>query len=187
MFGTAQAQHGSRHSAFGIKGGANFYNINTDPDTDLKTTVGFNVGAMGHIHLGKTWALQPEIVYSTQGAKQSLPFGLGDYKLNLGYINVPILVQYMFSNGFRIEAGPQVGFLVNANEKVAGTKTDVKDQFSNVDFGIGAGLSYVHPKSGLGIDARYNLGLSNIAEGGGTAKNRGAQLGVFYLIHRSGR
>ncbi len=185
MIGTANAQHGSAHSAFGIKGGANFYNLNSDPDNDAKTLVGFNAGVLGHIHLSKMFAFQPEVVYSSQGARVELPGD--DAKIKLGYINVPMMVQYMFDNGFRIEAGPQVGFLISGKQEIGNAKIDIKDNLSNVDFGVGAGLSYVHPKSGLGIDARYNLGLTNIAEGGGSAKNRGAQVGLFYLFHRAGK
>jgi len=183
MISSAQAQHTSRHSAIGIKGGVNIYNLETDPDNNLDSKIGFNAGLLGHVHLNKMWALQPEITYSSQGAKGEI-FGT-DYKLNLGYINVPVLVQYMFDNGFRIEAGPQVGFLINAKTKAGGTETDVKDNFKTVDFGIGAGLSYVHPPTGLGIDARYNLGLSNINDNSSVneVKNRGAQIGIFYLIN----
>jgi hypothetical protein len=185
MTTVASAQHSSAHSAIGIKGGANFYNLNSDPDnTSLKTSIGFHVGALGHVHLGTKWALQPELTYSSQGAKFEMPGD--DIKLKLGYINVPILVQYMFDNGFRIQAGPQVGFLINAKTKLGGTDTDVKDDFTEVDIAASAGLSYVDPKSGVGIDARYNLGLNNIAEGGGPSlKNRGAQVGLFFLFPKA--
>lgn len=184
MISSASAQHTSRHSAFGIKGGLNVYNLETDPDNNFDSKVGFNAGFLGHVHLNTNWALQPEITYSGQGAKLNSP-GF-DQKLKLNYINVPVLVQYMFDNGFRIEAGPQVGFLVNAKAEINDVETDVKDFYKTVDFGIGAGLSYVHPASGVGIDARYNLGLSNISEDDNAeVKNRGFQVGVFYLFHKS--
>jgi hypothetical protein len=183
MISTAQAQHTSVHSALGIKGGLNIYNLETDPDNNYDSKIGFNAGLLGHVHLSENWALQPEITYSSQGAKTTVAGT--DYKLNLGYINVPVLVQYMFDNGFRIEAGPQVGFLINAKAKAGSVETDAKDNFKTVDFGIGAGLSYVHPPTGFGIDARYNLGLSNINDNSSIneVKNRGAQIGVFYLFN----
>lgn len=172
----------AQHVNIGIKGGLNVYNINNDNNSEYDAKVGFNVGLLGHIHLAKQLAFQPELVYSAQGAKFKT---LGvETKLNLDYINVPMLIQYMFDNGFRIQAGPQVGFLVSAKAKVGDTKVDVKDNLKTVDFGLGAGLGYVDPKSGFGIDARYNLGLSNINENN-TAKsyNRGLQVGVFYLFN----
>ena len=93
------------------------------------------------------------------------------------------MIQYMFDNGFRLQAGPQVGFLVNAKSETNNIDIDVKDNLKPVDFAIGAGVGYVNPASGLGIDARYNLGLSNINDAGTVkSSNRGFQLGVFYLF-----
>jgi hypothetical protein len=129
--------------------------------------------------------LQPEVVFSTQGANYSVGSSKGD--LNLDYVNIPLLFQYMFDNGFRLQAGPQVGVLVSAKSKFGAATSDVKHNYNNVDVGITAGLSYVHPPSGFGFDARYNAGLVNINENSSvTSNNRGIQLGVFYLFkHKS--
>ena len=172
MTSTLQAQHVN----IGVKGGLNIYNI-TGSNFDQK--VGAHVGLLGHIHLTDNFGLQPEIYYSMQGAK----FANSDNSFNLGYINVPVLLQYMFDNGFRIQAGPQLGLLASAKSVLGDTKVDVKDDFKNIDLGLGIGASYVHPPSGFGVDARYNLGLSNISENASNDyKNRGFQLGVFYLF-----
>lgn len=170
----------AQHVNIGIKAGANFYNINNDNGVEYDTKTGFNAGLLGHIHLAPQLALQPEVVYSSQGAKYNTA-GL-ETKLNLDYINVPVLLQYMFDNGFRLQAGPQVGFLVNSKSETNGSKSDI-DGLNAVDFGIGAGVGYVHPPSGFGVDARYNLGLSNIHEDDAVKSyNRGFQVGVFYLF-----
>jgi hypothetical protein len=172
----------AQHVNIGIKGGLNLYNIHNDNGTKYDMKPGFNAGLIGHIHLAPQLALQPEIVYSAQGAK-STALNV-ENKINLGYINVPVLVQYMFDNGFRLQAGPQVGFLVSAKQEIGSVKTDIKDNLNTVDFGLGAGVGYVHVPSGFGVDARYNLGLSNINEAGpAKSSNRGFQLGVFYLFN----
>jgi Outer membrane protein beta-barrel domain len=160
----------------------NVYNINNDNSVKYDSKIGFNVGLLGHIHLAKQVALQPEIVYSSQGAKFTTA-GI-ETKLNLGYLNVPILIQYMFDNGFRLQAGPQIGFLVGAKAKTGSTEIDFKNNLKKVDFAIGAGIGYVHPATGFGVDARYNIGLSNINDNT-TVKsyNRGLQVGVFYLFN----
>ena len=166
----------------GIKGGLNIYNINNNYGAKYDNLVGFNFGLIGHIHLAKQLALQPELVYSAQGAKFTSN-GV-ETKIKLGYINVPILLQYMFDNGFRLEAGPQFGFLVNAKAKTPNSTADIKNNFKKVDVGLGIGIGYVNPESNFGIDARYNLGLSNINENTSTkSTNRGFQVGVFYLFH----
>ena len=177
MTSAASAQHVN----IGIKAGANFYNVNNDNGVEFDTKTGFHAGLLGHIHLAPQLALQPEVVYSSQGAKY-VSNGV-DTKYNLDYINVPVLLQYMFDNGFRLQAGPQVGFLVSSKTEANGVKTDYKEQTNAIDFGIGAGVGYVHPPSGFGVDLRYNLGLSNINENDAVkSHNRGLQAGVFYLF-----
>lgn len=165
----------------GIKGGLNLYNIDNDNSSEYDTKIGFHAGLLAHIHLSRQFAVQPELVYSAQGAKYTV--GGVESKLNLGYINVPVLLQYMFDNGFRLQAGPQLGFMLNAKTKIGDTKTDVKDQFKTVELGLAAGVGYVHTASGFGIDARYNYGLSDISESDAVkSANRGFQVGVFYLF-----
>lgn len=184
MFTSAiSAQHSAQPVAFGLKGGLNVYNVKNDPGAEYDSKIGFNAGALAHIHLASQLALQPEVVYSAQGAKYNL--GNTEAKLKLGYINVPVMLQYMFDNGFRIQAGPQVGFLINAKTEIGDVESDVKDQLKTIDFGVGAGIGYIDPKSGFGVDARYNLGLSDITEDNGSkSTNRGFQVGVFYLFHK---
>lgn len=178
MTATAKAQNVN----VGIKGGLNIYNINNNQGQKYDNLLGFNLGLIGHVHLAKQLAFQPEIVYSAQGAKFTTA-GV-QTKIQLGYINVPLLLQYMFDNGFRLQAGPQVGFLVNAKSKSPNSTIDIKNNLKKVDVGLGAGIGYVNPATNFGIDARYNLGLSNINENTSVkSTNRGFQVGVFYLFH----
>ena len=175
MTGTVNAQHVN----IGIKGGLNLYNVNNDNNVNYFTKPGIHLGLLSHIHIDKHVAFQPELVYSSQGAKYNS--GNDDNKLKLGYINVPLMLQYMFDNGFRLEAGPQVGFLASAKSENNGVTTDVKNNFKSTDFALGIGLGYIKPSTGFGFDARYNLGLSNINESSSVkSTNRGFQLGVFY-------
>jgi hypothetical protein len=172
---TAMAQ--DHHANIGIKGGLNLYNINGNGGSDLKS--GLHLGLLSHIHLTKQFAFQPEIMYSAQGTKLSG----SDNSLNLDYINIPLLFQYMFDNGFRLQAGPQVGFLVNAKSKSGNTTVNVKDGYNALDLALSIGGSYVFTDTGFGLDARYNHGLSNIYDASAfNATNRGFQLGVFYLF-----
>jgi hypothetical protein len=165
--GVASAQHSSSpagHVVLGVKGGLNFFNIQNDNSTTYDQRTGYHFGILGHIHQNSQWAFQPELVYSAQGAKN----------VNLGYLNVPLLIQYMFDNGFRLQAGPQIGVLVSS---------DSNDDLSPIDLALSVGVSYVMPSTGFGIDLRYNHGLNDINKSS-TVKstNRGVQLGLFYLI-----
>jgi hypothetical protein len=174
MVGTTSAQSVN----IGIKGGLNLYSVSGDNDASNETKASFHIGLLGHIHMASNFALQPEVVFSSQGTKYG-----NDLELELNYVNVPLLFQYMFDNGFRLQAGPQLGFLVSAKANGA----EVKNSFNGVDLGLGMGASYVNPASGFGVDVRYNHGLSNINENDNVESfNRGFQLGVFYLFkHKS--
>lgn len=181
MTATATAQHAN----IGIKGGLNVFTIHANNNTSYDTRKSVNLGLLAHIHLSRQIAFQPELVYSGQGAKFTIAGITTTVKMD--YINVPLLLQYMFDNGFRIEAGPQVGFLASAKSEASNINTDVKNSFKSVDFGLGLGIGYIHPPSGFGVDARYNLGLSNINDNSNVkSTNNGFQLGVFYLFnHKS--
>jgi hypothetical protein len=171
--GTLNAQNVN----IGTKIGLNAHTISTDNSSEFDSRIGIHVGLLGHIHLNRKYAFQPELVYSTQGAKS------GDTNLRLDYINVPFMVQYMFDNGFRLQAGPQLGFLVNAKAENNNNSIDVKDEFKTVDLSLGFGASYVHNPTGFGIDARYNFGLNDISESSNVnSTNRVLQIGVFYLF-----
>lgn len=167
----ASAQHSSSPRGkvnLGIKAGVNLYKISSDDNIVYDRITGFHLGLIGHTHLNSQWAVQPELVYSSQGAKT------GGIEQKLDYINVPVLLQYMFDNGFRLQAGPQLGILVRA---------DNKDNLNSIDLGVGMGVSYVVPSTGFGVDFRYNHGLSNINKNDAVKSfNRGVQLGVFYIF-----
>lgn len=172
---------------FGIKGGMNASSVNSSPaNSDMKTKIGFNVGLLAHIHTSSpVWAIQPEIYYSDEGAKSK---SNSSASLNLGFINVPVLAQYMFDNGFRIEAGPQIGFLMNAKSKSGNVTVDVKDNFKKTNFSIPVGLGYL-TTSGLGFDARYNFGISNLNNTSTSTKihSNVFQFGLFYQFTDSKR
>jgi hypothetical protein len=163
---------------FGVKGGMNASSLNYTGNTDMQTKIGFNAGVLAHIHSSSAqWAIQPELYYSSEGAKSK---SNSDASLNLGYLNVPVLAQYMFDNGFRIEAGPQIGFLLSAKNKTNSSSTDVKDAYKSTAFSIPVGVGYL-THSGLGFDARYNFGISNIVDNNGpSVKSNVFQFGIFY-------
>lgn len=177
MTGAANAQKVS----FGIKGGVNIYDIHNSNGIDYNPVVGLHAGVLSHIHLTKHFALQPEVVFSTNGANYR--YTGNETRYNLGYINVPVLVQYMFNSGLRVQAGPQVGFLVHAVSKDNNFKENIREDLNAVDFGLATGASYQIPNTGFGFDARLNLGLTDINKNGTVrSTNRGLQLGVFYIF-----
>jgi len=175
---TASVSAMAQHAEFGIKGGLNLANIKDDAVNTTDTRTGYHIGGLVHIHLAPTWALQPELVYSLQGAEYD------DGRNRLNYINIPLLLQYMHNYGFRLQTGPQLGILTDATAKRNGVNVDIEEFIKNTDFSWAFGAGYL-TRSRVGIDVRYNLGISNNREGGGADfKNRVWQLGLFYHFKR---
>ncbi|TGD56782.1 porin family protein [Flavobacterium humi] len=170
LFGFANAQE----TKFGVKAGLNLANLTGDlDDTSMKAS--FHVGGFAEIKISDKFAVQPEVLYSVQGADVDG----GTYEFS--YINVPIMAKFFPIPQLSLEAGPQVGFLTSAKGKPDdGPDIDVKDFLKSTDFGInlGAGYNFTdHFSAGL----RYNFGLSNISdEDGGDIKNSVLSLSVGY-------
>jgi opacity protein-like surface antigen len=169
-FGFANAQD----AKFGVKGGLNLANFEGDTGLDMKSKTGFHLGGFVAIKLSDKFTLQPEVLYSTQGAKADNfeqdvngTIYTADVDFNLDYVNVPLMIKYYAAEKFNIEFGPQVGFLTAAKVKATvdgnSAEEDVKDQFESVDFGVNLGAGYDFTEK-LSAGLRYNLGLSNITK-----------------------
>lgn len=179
----------SQSAQFGLKGGLNISTIHNNAiGADWNSRLGLNAGGLVHIHINPQWAVQPEVMFSGQGAKYTINQG-EEHSLNLNYINIPVLLQYMFDNGFRLQTGPQLGFLIDVKDKVGSQQTNffTSQDFKNTDVAWTVGLGYL-TQSGFGVDGRYNIGLSNINKNGSTTlKNNVLQLGVFYMLDNTGK
>ncbi|WP_228851897.1 porin family protein [Aegicerativicinus sediminis] len=142
---------------FGVKGGLNFSSIGGDETGDMKTLTSFHVGGLMEIMLNEQFSLQPELIYSAQGAKEDG----GDGELNLDYLNVPVMAKYYATEALSIEAGPQFGILINSKITGGGEELDLDDLTKSFEFGLGVGLSYKILEN-LFVSGRYNIGLSNV-------------------------
>lgn len=155
-FGFANAQD----VKFGVKGGLNVANLSGDVN-DNSALVGFHVGGFAEIKVSDKFAVQPELLFSTQGAK--FDEGGSDVKFNLSYLNIPVMAKYFAAEKFSLEAGPQIGFLMSAKAKGDGGSIDIKDEMKSIDFGVNFGAGYDFTEN-LSAGVRYNLGLANIAK-----------------------
>lgn len=172
----------SQSAKFGLKAGVNISTIKWNNSSNGDARIGLNAGGLAHIHLTPQWALQPEVYYSAEGGKMNVSSS-EEVTWKNDYVNIPLLLQYNFDNGFRLQAGPQLGLLVNSKvEDQDGNEDDANEIFKSTNISLGFGLGYL-TYSGFGIDARYNLGLNRITESAyDEAKGRAFQIGVFYLF-----
>lgn len=127
-------------------------------------------------------------MYIQQGAKDKYYFGglaVTDIKQTLGYINVPVMIQYNATYKFYLEAVPEFGFLINAKAEENFITTPLsrnnKDTMKTFNFGAGIGLGYRFTPN-VGINARYIAGLTKILKDdfGDSSKNTNLQLGMSY-------
>lgn len=165
----------SQEINFGAKAGVNFASIAGDDADGLNNRTSFHVGFLAEIPLAPKFSLQPEIQYSAQGATAKgrvfTSEGTFSYeaKIKLGYINLPVMANYSITDKFSLQAGPQIGFLVSAKAEAevsdgttsGSTVENTKNDFKDLDFGIGFGAEYEFA-NGLFLNARYVLGITNI-------------------------
>ncbi|MFN3021250.1 porin family protein [Soonwooa sp.] len=187
---------------FGIKAGANISSISKDGFEDSKSKVGFYGGLFMNAPLSEQFSIQPEVLYSQQGAEVKRTYtALGntttiDGKLNLDYITVPVMFQFKATPEFYIEAGPEFGFLVNAKQKgdikvngntVASNTYDAKDNYNSFNMGAALGVGF-NVTENFGVNARYVAGFTDINKDGNTSlqnddnknRNNTFQVGLNY-------
>lgn len=125
--------------------------------------------------------------------------GASDCHVNLGYVNVPLMIHWYVYQGLALQTGLQMGFLVNAKSHHTDTEytetkdesgkiertylkdadgnllkdhlytSNIKDQLRSTDFSVPVGLSYEYMN--VVLDARYNIGLRKIYKSGGHHRN----------------
>jgi hypothetical protein len=175
----AKAQSTDTH--FGLKAGLNISSLDVKDGVDFDSKAGFHIGGLAHVHLSPHFGVQPEIVYSEQGGKD------GDDKWKINYLNVPVLFQYMTGGGLRLQTGPQLGFAVSSKIKSGDFEQNINDDVKTVDVSWSLGASYLFPEA-IGIDARYNIGLTNVNEAETPeVRNRVFQVGLFYQFMNTSR
>lgn len=145
----------------GFKAGVNFASLAGDDTEGLDGRTSFHVGFTVDFEISDQFSLQPELIYSNQGATFDAG-GSEDVTIRLGYINVPILASYAVIPGLSLQAGPQVGFNISSDVEFDGETEDIED-LETVDLALALGAQY-ELDQGLFFQARYNLGLSDIEE-----------------------
>ena len=179
-----------RTAKFGVKAGmnaSNFYSGDVDNVTDDNARIGFNGGFYGQILSSETFAIQPELLYSTKGNRTDYQGLTVDQtvRFNLNYIDLPVLAVFKLGPSAEIHAGAYASYLLGANIEYEGNISNGvdeldRDQFKSYDYGLvgGFGLNF----GAAQIGARYNLGLVQIADSNaarnqvGNSKNSVAQL-----------
>ena len=168
---------------FGLKAGTDYSDF-IDTKFETEGLIGFHGGAIIAFEISDRFAIQEDILFSTQGT--TVKNKLFKEDIELSYLNVPIVLQYHSKIGLYLEAGPQFNLLIDDYD---GFNDDFAEK---IDVGVVGGIGYHFNRGdgfeGFGIGARYYVGLTKVSEFSfsdfdNTDYKQGvAQLSLFYIF-----
>jgi hypothetical protein len=177
----------SQDIRFGAKGGLNLSDVvlnnvvNPDLEAEYRTKLGPHAGFFLRVEFDELWSFAPELLYSQKGVIAV------DTKIHLNYVTIPLLVKYAVSDNFRVEGGPEIGYLFLAKSRYG----KVNDVCSNsLDIAANVGIEYlISEKLFLGV--RLGAGFSNLVDdnsGSGIKyQNRVLQFSIGYEMGKVAR
>ena len=155
----------------GFKAGPNFSNLD-GIGFDTKMRTGFHFGLAAEAKLPNNFALQPEVLYSSQGAKVTLT-AVDEIKYD--YITVPVLLKYyLLSDILSIDAGPQFSFLVSDRNNFDPGNSATFDFAALGGIGINLG-------DHVFLQGRYVIGLTD-ASSNANVTNKVIQISAGYFF-----
>lgn len=198
----AMAQNEVGHFTIYPRIGVNLSNISGNgnpggvPNHHYQKT-NFAAGVEGEYQLTPVLGISAGMFYSMQGAKMesyyqvltnsgeiNLPMeitwaDLGfleekDQRINMEYLNIPVMANVYVGKGLSLKAGLQAGLLLSAKHQYDGLHSatrehielygfdpeDIKRDCNTIDLSIPVGISY--SVGALSMDLRYNLGLTHV-------------------------
>lgn len=159
---------------FGMKGGVNLANLYVNNVQDENMKLGLNLGLYGKLPLARGLSIQPELIFSSKGARltyNNILQGQGEYRFNLNYVEAPVTLVINLIPNLNLHLGGYMAFLASANVKdinkdgtVNGVTNLRTDDFNRFDYGLVGGLGVDIQNTTLGM--RYNYGLKEIGKAG---------------------
>jgi hypothetical protein len=192
---------------FGIQGGINISTLNLSeipvyPNTEKIVTyepmISYSINAYYEKLTDRKYFFSIEPGYIRKGAIQKLYNNNSKVVLELHYIQVPILINFLLVNNLYLHAGLETSYLLNANYKFKKEKSSsIKERYSElIDLAGLFGLNYCLTDN-LSFGLRYSHSILPISKtlwfadpfgqpSGGRVKERHqyVQLTVRYLIFK---
>ena len=165
---SAQAQQQLDRFEYGVRIGftaGSLYNGDQDVRGVYGLRSGLSIGGLAKLRLSRWFDLQPELLYSQQGAVDQ---GFADVSrigtqpsqiVRNQYFLVPLLVKLYPARKFNIQVGPQLGILLSST--IDGN--DSRDEFTPTDFSLAFGVEYEF-NQGLLLGMRFSSSLADIDE-----------------------
>ncbi|HYC87413.1 MAG TPA: porin family protein, partial [Chryseosolibacter sp.] len=156
--------------------------INPDAESDFDLKAGIHVGVFANFDFADGWQFIPEAVYTNKGVRAI-------NRINLHYINIPMMVRLRVAEHFFAEAGPELGYLFAAKSEYGDVSSTWNNKF---DFGVAGGIGLqAHEK--LHFCIRYSAGFASVidtragsAPAGESIKyqNRVLQISMGFLLSK---
>jgi hypothetical protein len=161
-------------TGFGLKAGVNFSNFGGDDAGTWDSRTGYSFGGFVISSFSEMFHIQPEMLYTTKGAKTTSTFGTGDRvtsTLRFGYLEIPILGKVVIPIGNSVlqpalYAGPYMAFKLSSKLHIEGEDLDTEsgyDDARSTDFGLvfGGGVGLPVRENIIGVEIRYTMGLTS--------------------------
>lgn len=196
-----------------LVGGMNFSNMvdknnnyNFAKEDNYKSRVGGHIGALIGFNLSDNISLQTGLLISTKGVKEVYEdkWEKEIYKINLTYLEVPLLVSYNYeiNDDFKIYGGlgPVLGVAIGGKyiykyidkedgesdkdvEKISFGNNEIRDGFKRLDVGLMVQAGAQYDKYRLGLFFNHGLlNQSNFTENGRKIKNKVFGISAAYVI-----
>lgn len=164
---------------FGIKGGFTLANRVSEPDNfegyPFKSKMGLVGGVFVNKGIARGFSIQPELLYVQKGAKITVPEEDAKVDFIFDYIEIPLLLKYSFSKeGSKlipsVFAGTFFGLSTARKMKITvgpdSETEDLKEDTKSSEFGLtfGAGFDWPLGSGRIVVDARFDLGLTDIVK-----------------------
>lgn len=141
--------------------GVQYSNIITSVTWNTTPKIGVVGGVEMEYQLSKRLALSGGVLFSQEGASLGLNLDNGSTlegnKLDMNYLNIPILLNYYFYKGLAFKIGAQPGYAIISKYWISSDPKAAADaSFKKFDLAGVAGISW--EINHLVFDLRYNIG-----------------------------
>lgn len=175
---------------FGVKAGMNVSSASVSSTVqELKSLnfsarPGFHIGGLVNVSILKFLQVEADLMYSNMRYDATATDVTGEATSNTAvnhYLNIPIALKYNPIAGLYVEAGPQYGFLMTGDLRLANLNLLNADNRKNSEVSIFVGAGYKFGNKIL-VNARYMWGLNDSSRILGNVKNRNFQISLGYLF-----
>jgi len=198
---------------FGIKGSFGRTSLeptfqNPDFNFESKGRLAIRIAGFAEYQFDEKLAVQAEVAPTVLGGKYEYQYEEIEMinKINMKTLNFPLLFKYYPVRNFNLNAGADLGFLIEAESAVSrnsdhklflagdlvqnlfSEKKDIKDHLKTFSVNPFAGAEY-HLNNGMFLDVRYTFGVYNMVkkesqQDFNSLKNSYLLIGVGYKIKK---